>query len=72
VQPQRRVDLPADLKVSIELETAIDSATAHVGDPLRGHVARDVSRKGNTIIPKGAIATGRIRRIERTPGRAPI
>ena len=68
VQPQRRVDLPADLKVSIELETAIDSATAHVGDPLRGHVARDVSRKGNTIIPKGAIATGRIRRIERTPG----
>jgi hypothetical protein len=59
------VDLPAGLEVSIELETAIDSTTVHVGDPLRGHVRSDVRQKAKTIIPKGAIVTGRIRGLER-------
>ncbi len=64
--PQRHtVDLPAGLTVPIELDTAIDSATAHVGDPLRGHVTNDVRHKGKIIIPKGAIATGRIRGLDR-------
>lgn len=62
----RKVDLPAGLTVPIELETAIDSTTAHVGDLLRGRVVRDVRRKGKTIIiPKGAIVTGRIRGLDR-------
>ena len=62
----RLVDLPAGLTVPIELETAIDSTTAHVGDLLRGHVTNDVRRKRKTIIiPKGAIVTGRIRGLER-------
>ena len=66
--PLRQVDLPAGLRVSIELETSIDSTTAHVGDPLRGHVANDVRRKDKTIIiPNGAIATGRIRGLARSP-----
>jgi hypothetical protein len=64
----RQVDLPAGLTVSIELETAIDSTTAHIGDLLRGHVLNDVRRKGKTIIiPKGAVVTGRIRGMERSP-----
>jgi hypothetical protein len=64
--PQRHmVDLPAGLTVPIELETGIDSASAHVGDLLRGHVINDIRHKGKTIIPKGAIATGRIRGLER-------
>jgi hypothetical protein len=69
----RTVDLPAGLTVEIELESAIDSATAHVGDLLRGHVVTDVRRKGRVIIiPKGAIVTGRIRGLERlsSPERA--
>jgi VWFA-related protein len=68
-QQWQTVDLPAGLTVSIELDTAVDSATAHIGDILRGHVTSDVRRKGKTIIPKGAIATGRVRGIERS--RAP-
>jgi hypothetical protein len=71
--PVRRVDLPAGLMVSIALETAIDSTTAHVGDILRGHVSGDVRGKGKAIvIPKGAIVTGRIRGLERahSPGAA--
>jgi hypothetical protein len=68
----RRVDLPAGLTVSIELETAIDSSTAHVGDLLRGHVTNDVRRKGKAIIiPKGAIVTGRIRGLERLTSSKP-
>jgi hypothetical protein len=69
----RTVDLPAGLTVAIDLETAIDSTTAHVGDLLRGRVANDVHQRGKaTIIPKGALVTGRIRGMERlnSPERA--
>jgi hypothetical protein len=69
----RQMDLPAGLTVSVALDTAIDSNTAHVGDLLRGHVVNDVRRKDKTIIiPKGAIVTGRIRGVERvrSPGPA--
>ena len=63
--PARRVDLPAGLTVTIELDSAIDSATAHVGDLLRGHLTDDVRRKGQAIIvPRGAIVMGRVRGLE--------
>lgn len=71
-QQRQAVDLPAGLTVSIELETAIDSAAAHVGDLLRGHVTSDVRRKGKTIIPKGAVATGRVRGVERLRAPGPV
>jgi hypothetical protein len=68
-QPQssaaRLLDLPAGLVVAVELQTAIDSATAHVGDQLSGRVTDDVRRKGEIIIPKGALVTGRIRNLTR-------
>jgi hypothetical protein len=57
----RQVELPSGLMVTIELETAIYFATAHVGDLLRGRVAEDVRRKGKIIVPKGTLASGRIR-----------
>ena len=61
----RLLDLPAGLMVAIDLQSAIDSATAHVGDLLSGRVADDVRRKGEIIIPKGALVTGRIRSLVR-------
>ncbi len=61
----RKRDLPAGLTVPIELDTVIDSGTAHVGDPLRGHVTNDVRRKAKILIPKGAVVRGRIRGLER-------
>ena len=68
----RKVDLPAGLAVSMELETAIDSANVKVGDVLRGHVTEDVRRKGGAaIIPAGASVTGRIRRLERSHSAEP-
>ena len=57
----RKVELPSGLTVTIELETAIDSTTAHVGELLSGRVAEDVKRRGKIIIPKGARASGRVR-----------
>jgi hypothetical protein len=68
--PRTPVDLPAGLTVSMALDAAIDLSTAQVGDILRAHVIEDVRRKGETIIPKGAMATGRIRGAERlrSPG----
>jgi len=69
--PPARVDLPAGLGLSIELETAIDAATAQVGDLLRGHVVNDVRRKGMIVVPKGAVVTGRIRGLERLHSQAP-
>lgn len=74
-QPQssaaRSLDLPAGLVVAIELQSAIDSATAHVGDLLRGRVSDDVRRKGEIIIPKGALVSGRIRSLKRVQTPAP-
>ena len=64
---QRTVDLPPGLTVALELETPIDSQTAHVGDVLRGHVVSDVRSKGKILVPKGAVAMGRIRAIEKLP-----
>lgn len=65
VTATRHIDLPARLDVTIELETAIDPATAKVGQPIRGHLVADVRRKGKLIVPKGAVATGRIRAFAR-------
>jgi hypothetical protein len=62
-----RVDLPAGLTIKMELESGFDSATAAIGDPVRARVVENVRRSGKVVIPKGAIATGRIRSMERQP-----
>lgn len=65
-QPSR-VDLPAGLTIKMELESGFDSATAAIGDPVRARLVENVRRSGKPVIPKGAIATGRIRSMERQP-----
>jgi hypothetical protein len=63
--PVREVDLPTGLVVPIELETAIDSKTASVGDPLRARVLQDVRYNGDSTLPVGAVITGHIRNLDR-------
>lgn len=60
-----RVDLPGGLTIKMELDSSFDSATAAIGDTVRAHVVEDVRRSGKLILPKGAVATGRIRSMER-------
>jgi hypothetical protein len=64
--PVREVDLPAGLEVPIELDTAIDSKTASVGDTLHGRVAQDVrNNTGELAVPHGAAVTGHLRKVDR-------
>jgi hypothetical protein len=61
----RAFDLPPSLDVVLSLTQEVDLRTAVVGDPVHARVERDVKQKGQIVIPKGAIATGRITRFEK-------
>jgi hypothetical protein len=71
-KPQvREVDLPAGLLVPLELDTAIDSKTASVGDTLRARVVEEVRYKGDLAVPRGAAVTGHLRKLDRGSPRSP-
>jgi len=66
-KPQMRdVVLPAGLLVPVELDTAIDSKTASVGDTLHARVVEEVRNQGGLAVPRGATVTGHIRKLERS------
>lgn len=63
-QVPRPIELPAGLVVQLSLETAIDSQTASVGDPVRATVRKDARLKGDLVLPAGAVVSGSIVRLE--------
>jgi hypothetical protein len=65
------VSLPPGLTVQVKLKSPIDSRTAVVGDPVEATIAGDVNNHGEVLIPKGALLTGRIRRLERRDDGSP-
>jgi hypothetical protein len=69
--PVREVDLPAGLLMRVELDTAIDSKTASVGDTLHARLAEEVRFK-DIVVPRGATITGHIRKLERGISPAPF
>jgi hypothetical protein len=64
VEKFREFDLPADVVLSLRLEHAIDSTSALEGDLITAKIEQDVKRKNTVLVPAGAIAQGRIRRLE--------
>jgi hypothetical protein len=66
-----RISLPDGLAISIELEAPLDSKIALVGDPIRARLAADAKQKGEVVAPKGALVTGRVRRMELQTDPAP-
>ena len=64
VESLREFDLPVDVMLPLRLEHVIDSTTAHEGDLITARLMQDVKRKNTVLIPAGAIAQGRIRRLE--------
>ena len=58
-----KIQLPAGLAFEIQLEKALDSSRAAVGDPLTGRVQGAVKQDGKVLIPKGALVSGRILRL---------
>ncbi len=66
--PSRRIsetDLPDGLLLEFQLETEIDSRRSFVGDPVSARITRDVKKERIVVVPKGAVVTGRITRLER-------
>ena len=70
--PVREVHLPAGLLVPVELETAIDSKTASVGDTLHARVVQDVMQNGELAVPRSAAVTGHIRNLDRSASLATV
>lgn len=58
--------IPSELKIVVELAGDIDPG-ARTGDRIQGVVVADVVQKKRIVIPRDAVATGRIRRIELDP-----
>jgi hypothetical protein len=55
--------LPPGLEIPVVLAAPVTEKAA-VGDPIEGKIASDVMQSGRTLIPKGAVARGRVRRLE--------
>jgi hypothetical protein len=60
-----RLALPARAPLELELETEIDPQTAALGDPVRAIVARPVKEGNRVVVPPGAVALGRLVRLEK-------
>jgi hypothetical protein len=62
--PAEDITLPAGVTLESRLRDAIDGAKAARGDPVHATVLAEVKRSGVVVVPKGAVLTGRITRIE--------
>src|SRR5262249_31673291 len=64
VDPQE-VDLPPDTDINLALTEDLDLGTVVAGDLVTAELKSDVKRSGRVVAKKGAIARGRITRVER-------
>jgi hypothetical protein len=58
------VDLPTGSELPLELRESISSDGAWAGDVFLARLYKDVKSSGTIILPKGAVITGRLVRIE--------
>jgi hypothetical protein len=63
----REVEIPAGLILQLEMP-ALDLKKAAVGDALEARLAADVKKNRELLAPKGAMARGRIVRLDRSSG----
>ena len=63
------ITLPADLDIEMALIEPITSGQSAIGDSVRAQVTRTVKRRGSVLVPRGAIASGRIVELKRQEGR---
>ncbi|HKN34955.1 MAG TPA: hypothetical protein VJX16_17065 [Terriglobales bacterium] len=52
--------VPAGTPITIRLQSAVSSATAHSGDPFEAVLDEPVIVQGQTIAPRGSAVTGRV------------
>ncbi|MBI4874476.1 MAG: hypothetical protein HY822_07575 [Acidobacteria bacterium] len=61
----RVFEMPADLPLEIELTSPIESGQSAIGDRVTAVLFRDARLKGRTVVPKGALLSGRLVHLER-------
>lgn len=54
------IDLPEGLSLELELLTTVRFGRSAVGAPVEARVRKDVKRKGEVIVPKGALLSGNV------------
>ncbi len=54
------IDLPEGLSLELELLTTVRFGRSAVGAPVEARVRKDVKRKGEVIVPKGAMLSGNV------------
>jgi hypothetical protein len=64
-EPVKMIELEEGLDLDLRLEGGVKFGVSSIGDELTARVAGDVKRKGRIIVPKGALARGRIAWIEK-------
>ncbi len=64
-RPPAEFSIPALLVCRTRLVTPIDSDKTSVGDSISANIAYDVRRKGEIVLPAGALLTGRIRVLQK-------
>lgn len=62
--PADPIEIPPGLVIETTLRDSLDSAEAAVGDPVSATVIANAKKSGRVIVPKGAVITGRITKIE--------
>lgn len=67
----REIDLPSGIELQVALPS-IDLSQAAVGDVVQASLRSDLKSGKQTIAPKGAIARGRIVRLDRFPGQTEL
>ncbi len=64
-----RVELPENTYLDLELQTTIDGEKSRIGDPVLAVLRSPVKRGKQVVMPKGALARGRLLHLERVSGR---
>ncbi len=62
------VELPPKLELLTTIESLIDLTTVGIGDPVRAILSENAKIKRKTIVPKGAVLSGRVVEVQRTAG----
>lgn len=63
--PVTEVELPANIELPLVLRTPIDLPTGYAGASIEAELERDLKSGGTVVVPKGALARGRLIRLER-------
>jgi hypothetical protein len=63
--PAQEIELPRALGMTLSLLDEINIGTSAIGDRVRARLDHDLKYKGQLLVPKGAVATGRVTRLER-------